>query len=101
MYVVYMDTQRGKQHARARTRKQVAREKLVSLGLCIGKFTHSNKFRLTVGATELLAQYAKYKVCGDVRLCTPAVSRSACMCAHVLPHETCTYNRHMRAHATL
>ncbi|KAL4423664.1 hypothetical protein ABPG75_000965 [Micractinium tetrahymenae] len=40
----------------------VARDKLVALGACIGKFTHSGKFRLTIGALDLLAQYAKYKV---------------------------------------
>ena len=41
---------------------QVAREKLVALGTCIGRFTHSGKFRVTIGALDLLAQYAKYKV---------------------------------------
>ena len=41
---------------------QVARDKLVALGTCIGKFTHSGKFRVTVGALDVLAQYAKYKV---------------------------------------
>lgn len=41
---------------------QVARDKLVALGTCIGKFTHSGKFRLTIGALDLLAQFAKYKV---------------------------------------
>jgi ribosome biogenesis protein Nip4 len=41
---------------------QVARDKLVALGTNIGKFTHSGKFRLTIGALELLASYAKYKV---------------------------------------
>ena len=41
---------------------QVARDKLVALGTCIGKFTHSGKFRVTIGALDLLAQYAKYKV---------------------------------------
>ena len=41
---------------------QIARDKLVHLGTCIGKLTHSGKFRLTVGALDLLAQYAKYKV---------------------------------------
>lgn len=41
---------------------QVARERLVALGTCIGKFTHSGKFRVTIGALDLLAQYAKYKV---------------------------------------
>lgn len=43
---------------------QVAREKLVALGTCVGKFTHSGKFRLTVGALDVLAQYAKYKARG-------------------------------------
>ena len=32
----------------------IARDQLVSLGVCIGKFTHSDKFRLTIGALELL-----------------------------------------------
>ncbi len=41
---------------------QVSREKLVHLGTCIGKLTHSGKFRLTVGALDVLAQHAKYKV---------------------------------------
>lgn len=43
---------------------QVARDKLTALGACIGRFTHSGKFRLTIGALDLLAQYAKYKVGG-------------------------------------
>lgn len=42
---------------------QVSRDKLVSLGTCIGKFTHSDKFRLTIGALDILAAHAKYKVC--------------------------------------
>ena len=41
---------------------QVARDKLAHLGQCIGKMTHSGKFRLTVGCLDLLAAYAKYKV---------------------------------------
>lgn len=41
----------------------VARDKLVSLGTCIGKFTHSGKFRLTIGCLDVMARYAKYKVC--------------------------------------
>ncbi|CAL8460644.1 g174 [Coccomyxa elongata] len=40
----------------------VSRDKLVHLGTCIGKLTHSGKFRLTVGALDVLAQHAKYKV---------------------------------------
>lgn len=41
---------------------QVARDKLVSLGTPVGKLTHSGKFRLTVGALDVLARYAKHKV---------------------------------------
>ena len=40
----------------------VSRDQLVSLGVCVGKFTHSDKFRLTIGALELLAAHAKHKV---------------------------------------
>ena len=40
---------------------QVARESLISLGVCIGKFTHSDKFILTIGALDVLSQYAKFK----------------------------------------
>lgn len=36
----------------------------MALGTCIGKFTHSGKFHLTIGALDILAQYAKYKVGG-------------------------------------
>ena len=41
--------------------EQVARDKLIGLGTCIGKFTHAGKFRLTIGALDVLAQHAKYK----------------------------------------
>jgi 60S ribosome subunit biogenesis protein NIP7 len=41
---------------------QVARDKLVALGTSIGKLTHSGKFRLTIGALDVIAQHAKYKV---------------------------------------
>jgi len=47
---------------RLRRLPQVARDKLVHLGACIGKLTHSGKFRLTVGALDILAQHARYKV---------------------------------------
>lgn len=40
----------------------IAKDNLISLGTCIGKFTHSGKFRLTIGALGILGQYAKYKV---------------------------------------
>ena len=41
---------------------QVARDKLISLGSSIGKLTHTGKFRLTIGALDILSQHAKYKV---------------------------------------
>jgi 60S ribosome subunit biogenesis protein NIP7 len=41
---------------------QIARDKLIALGTCIGKFTHTGKFRLTIGCLDVLSQYAKYKV---------------------------------------
>jgi len=40
----------------------VAREKLVSLGQCIGKLTHSGKFILTIGVLDILTAHAKHKV---------------------------------------
>jgi hypothetical protein len=43
----------------------VSRDKLVHLGTAVGRLTHSGKFRLTVGALDLLAQHAKYKVGGS------------------------------------
>mmetsp|Transcript_6323 Transcript_6323/g.28581 ORF Transcript_6323/g.28581 Transcript_6323/m.28581 type:complete len:186 (+) Transcript_6323:212-769(+) len=40
----------------------ISRDQLVSLGVCVGKFTHSDKFRLMIGALELLAAHAKHKM---------------------------------------
>ncbi|KAI8926767.1 PUA-like domain-containing protein [Entophlyctis helioformis] len=40
----------------------VAREQLLSLGICFGKFTKTGKFRLHITALDYLAQFAKYKV---------------------------------------
>ncbi|KAF8073044.1 nip7 [Scenedesmus sp. PABB004] len=40
----------------------IARDKLVGLGTPVGKLTHSGKFRLTIGALDVLARYAKHKV---------------------------------------
>jgi 60S ribosome subunit biogenesis protein NIP7 len=42
--------------------RQIARDKLVSLGTPVGKLTHSGKFRLTIGALDVLSRYAKHKV---------------------------------------
>ncbi|KAI1307583.1 60S ribosome subunit biogenesis protein NIP7 -like protein [Halotydeus destructor] len=40
----------------------VARDELHSFGTCIGKYTHSKKFILTVTGLDLLAPYAKHKI---------------------------------------
>ena len=37
----------------------VARENLVSVGTCFGKFTKSQQFRLHITALDFLAPYAK------------------------------------------
>ena len=40
----------------------VARENLVCLGTCFGKFTKTRKFRLHITALDFLAPYAQHKV---------------------------------------
>ncbi|KAF1812545.1 putative 60S ribosome biogenesis protein Nip7 [Eremomyces bilateralis CBS 781.70] len=40
----------------------VARDNLLSLGTCIGKFTKTGKFRLHVTALDIIAPHARYKV---------------------------------------
>jgi len=40
----------------------VARENLVSLGTCFGKFTKTRKFRLHITALDFLAPYAQHKI---------------------------------------
>ena len=40
----------------------MARENLISLGTCFGKFTKTRKFRLHVTALDFLAPYAQYKI---------------------------------------
>lgn len=37
----------------------IARQKLVSVGTCFGKFTKTSKFRLHITALDFLAPYAK------------------------------------------
>jgi len=39
-----------------------SRDKLVSLGTCVGKITHANRFHLTVHFLDVMAQFAKHKV---------------------------------------
>ncbi len=45
-----------------RRAENIAREDLLSLGSCFGKFTKTKKFRLQITALDFLAPYAKYKV---------------------------------------
>ena len=41
----------------------VARKNLISLGICIGKFTKSKKFHLQITALDVIAPYAKVCIC--------------------------------------
>jgi 60S ribosome subunit biogenesis protein NIP7 len=41
----------------------VARDNLLSLGNCIGKFTKSGQFRIHITALDIIAPLARYKVC--------------------------------------
>jgi 60S ribosome subunit biogenesis protein NIP7 len=41
---------------------QISRKNLVAMGTMLGRFTHSGKFKLTVHALPVIAQYAKFKV---------------------------------------
>mmetsp|Transcript_32196 Transcript_32196/g.36608 ORF Transcript_32196/g.36608 Transcript_32196/m.36608 type:complete len:182 (-) Transcript_32196:50-595(-) len=45
-----------------KTANSVRREDLLHVGVCLGKFTKSGKFRLHITALEYLSQHAKYKV---------------------------------------
>ncbi|KAI9773553.1 MAG: ribosome biosynthesis protein nip7 [Geoglossum simile] len=40
----------------------VSRDKLLSLGTCLGKFTKTGKFRLHITALDAIAPHARYKV---------------------------------------
>ncbi|KAJ7550634.1 hypothetical protein O6H91_07G110600 [Diphasiastrum complanatum] len=48
--------------ALVRRATNVGREQLCSLGTCIGKFTKSGKFQLTITCLDLLAAHAKFKI---------------------------------------
>merc|ERR1719160_125629 len=40
----------------------ISMENLVALGQCVGTFSNSGNFRLPIGALNLIAQHAKFKV---------------------------------------
>ncbi|KAF6015513.1 ribosome biosynthesis protein nip7 [Brettanomyces bruxellensis] len=46
----------------AKLATSIARKHLISLGICLGKFTKHGKFKLHITALPYLAKYAKYKV---------------------------------------
>ncbi|CCK69859.1 ribosome biosynthesis protein NIP7 KNAG_0D01070 [Huiozyma naganishii CBS 8797] len=46
----------------AKLATSVARPNLMSVGICLGKFTKTGKFRMHVTSLTVLAKYAKYKV---------------------------------------
>lgn len=48
--------------ALVRRATNISREKLISFGTCIGKFTKGGSFRLTVQCLDLLASHARRKV---------------------------------------
>ncbi|XP_024396124.1 uncharacterized protein [Physcomitrium patens] len=48
--------------ALVRRATNVGRDKLFGLGTCLGKFTKSGKFRLTVTCLDLIAAHAKHKI---------------------------------------
>ncbi|CAK0827548.1 unnamed protein product [Prorocentrum cordatum] len=47
---------------RPRAARHVPKKHLLSAGVCLGKFTHSRKFRLTITALDYLARLAQYRV---------------------------------------
>ena len=44
-----------------RLASNISKENLVALGTCVGKFTKSGKFHLTIHCLDYLAQYAKVR----------------------------------------
>lgn len=40
----------------------IARDKLLSLGICIGKFSKTGKFRMHITALDVIAPHARYKL---------------------------------------
>merc|ERR1712087_910550 len=39
----------------------ISGDKILSIGKLIGKFTHTGKFRLSIGALDIIDNYAKFK----------------------------------------
>ena len=64
----------------------------MALGTCIGKFTHTGKFRLTIGCLDTLAQYAKYKVRGRAALRAVHGARGRGHGARAAPQSKCWFS---------
>ncbi len=45
-----------------RAAASVASDALISMGVCMGRFTKSRRFHLKITCIDILAQFAKYKV---------------------------------------
>lgn len=45
----------------------VPRANLISLGVCLGKFSKTEKFRLHITGLDLMGRYAKNKVSGECK----------------------------------
>mmetsp|Transcript_83786 Transcript_83786/g.236723 ORF Transcript_83786/g.236723 Transcript_83786/m.236723 type:complete len:181 (+) Transcript_83786:581-1123(+) len=45
-----------------RLASNIGRDNLLAVGTCVGKFTKSGKFHLTIHCLDYLSQYVKYKV---------------------------------------
>ena len=58
-YILHLFTCREEIVKRA---TNIARDNLISLGTCIGKFTKSKSFRLHITALDLLGPYAKVSI---------------------------------------
>jgi hypothetical protein len=52
-----------------KTATNFGREALLSLGTCVGKFTKSEKFHMSITFLDYLAQYAKVRLGRVVCLC--------------------------------
>merc|ERR1711934_283943 len=57
----------------------ISRDKLISLGTQIGKFTHSGKFRLTITSLDLIAEHAKNKVSEQRARCEASQAPPICI----------------------
>lgn len=70
----------------------IARDNLLALGTCLGKFSKTGKFRLHITALPILAQHARYKVWVKCE-CSAYLDRT--LTAHLLISHSPTANGEM------